>query len=109
MLASDTSGPAMSASPTPVSCWTRQRHGCATTPPASVRDGAALLPKGLEFAVDDGRVDRTPLIATRALVDGLPVQPMRPTTEALRELLFAWVPSEVLDSARSSPTSLTGR
>lgn len=63
----------------------------------AVRDGSELLAAGLELAVDDGRVDLTPLFAAQELVADLPVERIRTATDALREPPRAWVPDEVLE------------
>lgn len=63
----------------------------------ALRDGSELLSEGLELAVDDGRVDLTPLFAAQELVAELPVERMRLAQQDLQEPPRAWVPDEVLE------------
>ena len=73
----------------------------------AVAEGEQLLGGGLELGVEDGRVDLAPLLATRSLIERLPIARLEAARDSLAAPREGWIPTELLDG-RTETLTLAG-
>ena len=73
----------------------------------AVSDGEQLLGGDLDLAMVDGRVDLAPLLATRELIEGLPIARLEAARDSLAAPREGWIPAELIDG-RTETLALAG-